>query len=163
MSNCRTCKPISWLVVLFLSFGSPSLAGPNEAAPSAAPTSESEAQFRSMLIHAEQGGAAAQVSVCLVYSLGTGVTQDPTEGAEWCRRAAEQDHANAQMLLGDMYKRGKGVPKDFVRAYMWLDLAASNGNGSAPGLLYGLSREMTRAEIAEARRLTYEWRRQRTR
>lgn len=75
-----------------------------------------------------------------------------------CERAAEVGDRNAQYHLGLMYVLGEGVAPDYVIAHKWLDLAASGGNAEARALRVELSHEMTRAEIAEARRLARNWR-----
>jgi TPR repeat protein len=69
------------------------------------------------------------------------------------------------MSLGDLYLDGKGVPKDLVLAYMWLNLAAaaapqnalvSMGNDIAKQR-DELAALMTREQVAEAQRLSREW------
>ena len=53
---------------------------------------------------AEQGNAAAQYSLALIYRTGaSGVTVNHTEAAKWFLKAAEQGNANAQLHLGVMY------------------------------------------------------------
>ena len=74
---------------------------------------------------AEQGNAAAQFNLGVMYADGAGVTEDDEEAVRWFRPAAEQGSASAQFALGDMYARGAGVAQDTVIAYMWLSLAAS--------------------------------------
>ena len=73
------------------------------------------------------------------------------------RSAANQGEAVAQTKLGIMYDDGEGVPKDKVQAYKWLSLAAANGDKPAPMLRDLLAKEMTAAQIAEAKKLASEW------
>ena len=70
------------------------------------------------------------------------------------------------MSLGDLYVDGKGVPKDLVLAHMWFNLAAtaapqnalvSMGNDIAKQR-DALAALMTRDQVAEAGRLSREWR-----
>ena len=77
---------------------------------------------------AEQGDAAAQFNLALMYEDGIGVTQDDKEAVKWYRLAAEQGYALAQYNLATMYYRGEGVILDIVIAHMWFNISASNGD-----------------------------------
>lgn len=58
---------------------------------------------------AEQGDAAAQFKLGVMYRLGQGVAQDDKQAAAWFRKAAEQGLAVAQVNLGLLYGRaGRG-------------------------------------------------------
>ena len=91
------------------------------------------------------------------------------------RTAAEQGNADAQFKLGDMYATGEGVPKDDREAERWFRMAAEQGHLGAQMSLVKIytgewcpnpenAREaarwfrdsMTRAQIAEAQRLSRE-------
>ena len=61
---------------------------------------------------AEQGDAAAQANLGVMYETGRGVPQDAAEAVRWYRLAAEQGNASAQFNLGGMYASGRGVPHD---------------------------------------------------
>jgi uncharacterized protein len=76
----------------------------------------------------------------------------------WYRKAAEQGKEWAQSNLGEMYAKGDGVSKDAVPAYMWSNLAAAQGNENAKNFRDALEKTMTPAEIAEAQKLSREWR-----
>ena len=52
---------------------------------------------------ADQGDAAAQFNLGVMYATGQGVPQDYAEAVKWYRKAAEQGHAGAQYNLGVMY------------------------------------------------------------
>jgi uncharacterized protein len=62
-----------------------------------------------------------------------------------------------------MYKDGKGVPQDYVRAYMWLNLSTASmpvgpfGSEFAAKQRDEVASKMTPAQIAEAQKLTREW------
>ena len=76
---------------------------------------------------AEQGNAAAQYSLAVMYTSGRGVIEDDAEAVKWYRLAAEQGYAAAQNNLGFMYANGEGVPKDDAEAVKWYRLAAEQG------------------------------------
>jgi uncharacterized protein len=109
---------------------------------------------------AEQGLAEAQNNLCGMYRDGRGVSQNDAEAAKWCLKSAEQGYIIAQYNLGLMYASGEGVKRDYITAYMWLDLASS---GSPTGDAESIHRRdlvaamMTPTQIAEARKLTFEW------
>ena len=58
-----------------------------------------------------------------------------------------------------MYAKVEGVPKDFVTAYMWRNLAAAQGNETAKSARDVLELSMTPGQIAEAQKLSREWKR----
>jgi len=111
-------------------------------------------QFRKA---AEQGNAEAQLQLGGIYYYANGVTRDVAEAAKWYRLAAEQGYAEAQHGLGDCYYNGKGVPQDEVLAYMWYNLAAASGFETAKSLRELISVRMTPEQIAEAQKLSREW------
>ena len=88
---------------------------------------------------AEQGDAAAQRTLGVMYAEGQGVQQDDTEAVRWYRLAAEQGDAAAQRNLGGMYGAGQGVQQDYTEAVRWLRLAAEQGDAAAQtglGMMY---------------------------
>jgi hypothetical protein len=106
---------------------------------------------------AEQGYAAAQYTLGVMYADGFGVPEDDVEAVRWYRLAAEQGNAIAQNHLGFMYDNGDGVPQNFMLAYMWYNLAAAQGNEAAQSNKDRAESRMTTEQIAEAQRLTREW------
>jgi TPR repeat protein len=106
---------------------------------------------------AELGHDGAQFYLGVVYVKGQGVQQDDAKAVNWWRRAAEQGHDVAQSYLGVMYLKGQGVQQDYVRAHLWFDLAAAHESDDASKNLQLVSKKMTRAQIAEAKRLAREW------
>ena len=54
----------------------------------------------------EQGYAAGQNGLGVMYSNGYGVSQDYSEAVKWFRKAAEQGNAKGQGSLGWMYRNG---------------------------------------------------------
>ncbi len=117
---------------------------------------------------AERGYAKAQYNLGTMYHKGEGVPQDHAEAVRWYRKAADQGYAEAQNNLGVMYREGWGVLQDYVRAHMWYSIAAENFWLGAKHEMAVMNRNyiakfMTPAEIAEAKRLMWEWRTQRAR
>ncbi len=115
---------------------------------------------------AEQGLPIAQVRLGAMYYNGDGVPQDAREGVRWWREAAVGGSNLAKFNLGNAYYQGAGVQQDYVQAYMWMDLTASHADRAGDKALAGLavrSREaiagkLTPEQIAEAQRLSREWR-----
>jgi len=110
-------------------------------------------------------GAEARCHLGSMSEKGIGVYQNYPEAAQWYRKCASPGNWQGQMSLGDLYIEGKGVPKDLVLAYMWLNLAAatapqndlvSMGNNIAKQR-DALATMMTPEQIAEAQRLSREW------
>jgi TPR repeat protein len=92
-----------------------------------------------------------------MYYNGEGVTKGYVEAFKWHSKAAEHGHAGAQAFIGVMYGNGDGVTRDFVLAYKWLYLSAAQGNDFANNGLGALEKQMTPAQIAEARKLSSEF------
>lgn len=94
-------------------------------------------------VGAEQGSAAAQYDLGVMYALGHGVSQDYAQAAQWYRKAAEQGNADAQTSLGSAYASGQGVPRDYAEAVRWYRMAAEQGNTAGQydlGVMYLLGR-----------------------
>jgi uncharacterized protein len=121
------------------------------------PQNRAEA-IRLYRLAAEQGNAHAQDTLGFVYLDGVGAQQDYAEAAKWFRMAADQGNIDAQFNLGGMYELGNGVPQDYVLAHMWFELGASQGTGQyAIESRERVEKQMTSAQIAEARKLAREW------
>lgn len=104
---------------------------------------------------AEQGNAAAQSNLGMMYVQGKSVPQDFKEAIKWYRLAAEQGAALARSNLGVLYANGYGVPQNHVVAYALFSLAAA----SAPDSIALEERDritasMTPQEIEAAQKLT---------
>ena len=75
---------------------------------------------------ADDGDAAAMLSVSDFYKNGTCGTKDTAVARKWHRSAAEHGDAYAQMTLGSNYRIGaEGLAKDYVLAYKWYAIAAA--------------------------------------
>ncbi|ENW6316992.1 sel1 repeat family protein [Neisseria gonorrhoeae] len=84
--------------------------------------------FRENLQAAEQGNAAAQFNLGVMYENGQGVRQDYVQAVQWYRKASEQGDAQAQYNLGLMYYDGRGVRQDLALVQQWLGKACQNGD-----------------------------------
>ncbi len=80
---------------------------------------------------AEQGYAAAQFYLGVMYDNGRGVKQDYSEAMRLYRLAAEQGLAPAQYNLGFMYEYGYGISEDTDDARKWYEKAADQGDTNA--------------------------------
>jgi hypothetical protein len=100
---------------------------------------------------AEQGDAAAQSNLGVLYHQGQGVTQDYKTAVKWYKRAAEQGDADAQSNLGIMFENGSGVLQDYVKAHMWYNIAAIDGSSKeAASNREDIAKKMTPAQIEKA-------------
>ncbi len=77
---------------------------------------------------ADQGNAAAQFNLGLMYRNGQGVPQDYKESVRWYRKAADQGNASAQTGLGYSYWKALGVTQDYAAAVRWFRKAADQGD-----------------------------------
>jgi uncharacterized protein len=87
--------------------------------------------FEEVKAKADQGNAAAQCNLAILYYKGDGVDKDSAESAKWFRKAAEQGDDQAQYNLGVMYANGSGVPNDDTEAANWFRRAAEQGSANA--------------------------------
>jgi hypothetical protein len=92
-----------------------------------------------------------------MYDNGEGVPENDAEAVKWYRLAAEQGYVVAQFNLGFMYANGEGVAKNAVQAFKWWNLAAAQGDKQAAENKEILRKTMTPEQIAEAQRLSAEW------
>ena len=151
------------LIAFFLSipFVHPVFGGQYEEAVDAYEREDYKTAYRLFKPLAEQGDTQAQNTIGAMYDKGRGVPKDYAEAAKWYRKAAEQGDLIGQNNLGEMYEKGKGVPKDYVLAYMWFNLATTtDSKGLREWALKNRNRvaaQMTPEQIAEAQRLSGEW------
>jgi TPR repeat protein len=87
---------------------------------------------------ADQGNAAAQTGLGVMYNKGEGVPQDYAQALIWTRKAAEQGDAVAQNNLGVMYRDGQGVSQDYAQAVIWYRKAADQGDAAGQNNLGGM-------------------------
>ena len=101
-------KRIISAVVVSIGLAAPAWAGFDEgvAAYERGDYATALREFRPL---ADQGDAAAQYNLGIMYSEGRGVQQGDAEAVRWFRKAADQGNADAQHNLGVMYEKGRGV------------------------------------------------------
>ena len=106
---------------------------------------------------AEQGDAAAQSFLGVMYDEGKGLPQDRGEALKWFRRSAEQGYAKAQYNLAVAYAEGKDVAEDFAEAYFWFYLAEAYGiNEASDGVEY-CARQLSPEQVQQAESRALEW------
>jgi hypothetical protein len=93
----------------------------------------------------------------MCHAKGKGVPMNQEQALKWFRLAAGQGDAKAQYQMGICYGKGDGLPQDNVSALMWLNLAVASGDETARNYQRTVSRRLTEGQIAEARRMTLEW------
>ncbi|MDP2738149.1 MAG: tetratricopeptide repeat protein [Pseudorhodobacter sp.] len=101
---------------------------------------------------AEQGDAAAQALLGIMYDSGQGVPQDDAEAVKWYRLAAAQGYAKAQLNLGVRYGKGQGVPQDFIAAHMWFNISGANGDSTAAVNRDKIAAMLSPADLSTAQR-----------
>ncbi|OWW20901.1 hypothetical protein AYR66_16910 [Noviherbaspirillum denitrificans] len=75
---------------------------------------------------AEQGNAAGEYGLGLMYGKGEGVKQDNAKALEYITRAAEKDHIDAVTALVGIYtKGGLGVEPNAEKGEFWTAKAAA--------------------------------------
>lgn len=117
---------------------------------------------------AAQGDAVGQDQLGDLYERGHGAPLDYATAAYWYGLAADKGGLWAQYSLGNLYAQGQGVLQDYVQAYKWYNLAAAACErrfGSPGGACESMVRSrdrvaanMTPAQIADAQRLSAQWR-----
>jgi TPR repeat protein len=110
---------------------------------------------------AEQGSAAAQFNMGLLYRYGKGRDADAAQAAGWYLRAAESGFAPAQYEIAEMYEAGEGIEQDVIQAYKWFKLAAEERYEDARKRRKRLGNRMTSSEIALAEMWMREWKKAR--
>ena len=153
--------------VLILLVSSVSARADFEAAHAAYARGDFAAAFAQWSVLSRAGDPAAQYQLGQLYAEGLGTARDEAEGLRWIRRAAEGDYPVAQYVLGVAYQEGQGVPQDFVQAQFWFNLATDKldaqgyeGELAEDAMMRrdGVSGQLNAAQMAQARRLTREWR-----
>lgn len=105
-----------------------------------------------------QGKADAQYVIGAMYYTGNAVEQDRAQAVHWFRKAAVQGHGEAQYALALMYRyHVNGIPQDNVIAWMLWDLSAAAGNRNAAAQRDAVARQMTPAQLQEAKILSHAW------
>jgi TPR repeat protein len=79
------------------------------------------------------------------------VEKNPTNAAQWYRRAAQAGDAAAQNNLGALLRDGLGVPQDFAQAADWFKRAADQGYAKAMLNLGALYEQQAKAAAGRPR------------
>src|SRR6266478_4577730 len=130
-------------IVLVSAFAAPVAAGTFEDAVDEHARGDYAKALRLIRPLANDGDAAAQFNLGLMYFTGHGVQQDDAAAALWFRKAAEQGYVFAQSNLGVLYRDGRGVPRDYAEAAIWIRKAADQGHAVAKlylGVMYAEGR-----------------------
>jgi TPR repeat protein len=119
-------------------------------------TTDYQEAFKWLVKAAEQRHPDAQVILGEMYEEGEFVSQNYVMATKWYRKAAEHSPdmggaGQGRNQLGMLYEDGLGVPKNLVLAYMWYSLTQFQEN------LKDIECDMTRAQIAQARKLAVVW------
>ena len=134
----KVVKRILIIGMMLLFASSPAWAGFDEGVR-AYDSGDFATALHEMQILAEQGDAAAQYNLGIMYDNGQGVPEDDVEAVKWYTLAAKQGYASAQYNLGLMYRYGEGVPQDYAEAVKWYTLAVEQRYASAKnnlGVMY---------------------------
>ncbi len=107
---------------------------------------------------ADKGVGSAQSGLALLYYTGSGVAKDFGLARKLFLEAAVQNVPQAQMFLSLIYRNGDGVRQSYVHSYMWCDIAVGAGDEGASYVRERIAENMTADEVAEAQRLSSEWR-----
>ena len=107
---------------------------------------------------ARYGRPDAQYKLGLIYARGLGVKPDPRRAINWFGKSARQGYGLSQYQVGLMYRQGEGVGQNNIKAYAWLQTAAGNAVPEAQSLLEQITAELTPEELAEANKLSREYR-----
>jgi uncharacterized protein len=115
--------------------GGTAAADPLDTAAAAHDKGDYATAVRDLRPLAEQGLAAAQYDLGLMYNNGQGVPQDDTQAFSWYQKAANQGYGDGQYRIGLAYYAGRGVAKDGVNAAAWFGKSANQRNGLAQSML----------------------------
>lgn len=110
------------------------LAGPYEDGVAAYDQGRFAIAYTLWLPLAEQGHAAAQFNIGVLFEKGQGVARDNAEAASWYMKAAEQEDVEAQYNVALLYERGAGFPRDLDKARYWYGKVVANAH-TDPGTL----------------------------
>jgi len=141
--------------VLLFAISAAAYSGQFDFAKNASTNAKAENAIAKYKPLAEQGNAAAQFNMGLIYQVGYGVAPDDATAATWYQKASEQGFTRAETALGLLYLTGRGVPKDYDQAANWLTKAAQQGDSVAQenlGAMYGNGKG-----VPLDKRLAIEW------
>jgi TPR repeat protein len=106
---------------------------------------------------AEQGNVAANFYLGISYK-SQGDSENLRRAASAFQVAADHNDIDSQRHLGALYAEGSGVPRDVVLSYKWFNIAAGQGDDLAARARDALEEVMLRTQVAEAQRLSRNFR-----
>ena len=106
---------------------------------------------------AEQGNAAAQFNVAVLYEKGLGTAANAPEAAAWYLKAAQQGDPDAQYSIGVLYETGTGVPQDVEQARTWFASVLGNSRAKDTSPVRQRAREhLTKLGASSQQAIPYE-------
>jgi TPR repeat protein len=123
---------------------------------------------------ADNGYAKAATYLGALYGAGDVVPKNDSLSWIWWERSADLGDEKAQLWVGKLYalrglkelgdelvanQHNGASGNDLVAAYKWFNLAAAQGNKEAAYQRDNTAGQMTPAQIADAQRLSAEWKR----
>jgi TPR repeat protein len=148
------CIIVNAMLLLAMAAGE-AAAGPLEDGEAAYRHGEYPTAVQLLVPLAEQGNAAAQVTLGDMYVIGQGVLKDGVEAARWYRKAADQGSLKAEIDLAMMFQFGGLVDRNDVEASKWLGKAAEQGDDYAQhtmGVFYAVGKGVPKDNV-----LDYKW------
>lgn len=124
-------KIVAHLVLGLLFLCANAVAGPYDDGVAAYDQGQYAAALKWWLPLAEQGHAAAQFNVAVLYEKGLGTAVDHAEAARWYLKAAQQGDPDAQYNVALFYETGTGVAKDVDQARNWYAEVLANRRAKA--------------------------------
>jgi len=110
------------------------------------------ADFKNILLLANQGDAIAQNTLGDMYNEGKGVAQDFTEAVRLYKLSANQGNAFAQYNLGNMYSFGKGVAQNLTEAGRLYQLSEHHFDTVTQNHPKLLKNQLTKAKTQEPKK-----------
>ena len=143
-------KPVPLALALVFVLGAASGAFADfQTALDAYNTGDYETAYAVWLPLAENGSAAAQFNIGLLYDKGAGREQDLRQAVDWYARSADNGFGRAQFRLGELHEAGEGVAeRDLVQARKWFAIAAESRYRGAKKRMKAVAKQMTPREIA---------------
>ena len=121
---------------------------------------------------ADTGYAIAASYLGAIYGAGDSVPKNDSLSWTWYERSADLGDEKAQLWVGKLYalrglkelgeelvvnQHNGASGSDLVAAYKWYNLAAAQGNKDAAYQRDNIAGQMTSTQIADAQRLSAEW------
>jgi len=101
---------------------------------------------------AQAGGTDAQYDLGFMCEQGQGMRKDAKLAAHWYQLAAEGGDALAQFDYGQRCLAGLGVAQDAIEGLKWLMLAGAQGQPDARAKAGSVKKNLSGAQVAEAKR-----------